>query len=86
MSVEKRLIDQTFRSHCNPTKHHIARLLSVCYPALGWYVPKKRKIWMPEDWRTQYFDAAALGLAYFASEVDAKAVQQFLSEAVSLPT
>jgi hypothetical protein len=32
----------------------------------------------------QYFDAAALGLAYFASEVDANAVQQFLSEAVSL--
>lgn len=86
VSIEKRLIDETFRGHCKPTKHHITQLLSVCYPALGWYVPPKRKIWEPEDRRMQYFDAAALGLAYFASEVDANAVQQFLSEAVSLPT
>jgi hypothetical protein len=83
VSVEKHLIDQTFRGHCKPTKHQIAQLLSARYPALGWYVPPKRKIWMPEDRRMQYFDAAALGLAYFASEVDAKAVQQFLSEAGS---
>ncbi|MHB1954042.1 MAG: hypothetical protein ACYCOU_09875, partial [Sulfobacillus sp.] len=58
-------------------------LLSACYPALRWYVPRKRKIWMPEDRRMQYFDAAAVGLAYFASEKDAEVVQQFLSEAVS---
>jgi hypothetical protein len=46
-------------------------------------VPRKRKPWMPEDRRTQYFDAAATGLAYFASEGDAKAVQQFLTDAES---
>ena len=82
VSIEKRFIDQTFQGHCKPTKYQIALLLSACYPALRWYTPRKRKIWMPEDRRMQYFDAAALGLAYFASEVDAKAVQQFLSEAM----
>ena len=83
VSIEKRLIDQTFRRHCKPTKHQIALLLSACYPALRWYVPKKRKIWMPEDRRMQYFDAASLGLTYFASKQDTEAIQQFLSEAAS---
>lgn len=84
MSIEKRLIDQTFRGHCKPTKYQIALLLSACYPALRWYTPQKRKIWMPEDRRMQYFDAAALGLTYFASKGDAEVIQQFLSEAMSL--
>jgi hypothetical protein len=83
VSIEKRLIDQTFRPHCKPTKYQIARLLSGCFPALEWYMPSKRKIWMPEDRRMQYFDAAALGLAYFASVGDAEAIQQFLSEVIS---
>jgi hypothetical protein len=38
---------------------------------------------MPEDRRMQYFDATALGLAYFASEGDAAVIQQLLSEAAS---
>ncbi|MGB8478012.1 MAG: hypothetical protein WCE63_04120 [Acidobacteriaceae bacterium] len=83
VSIEKRLIDQTFRRHCKPTKYQIALLLSACFSALRWYVPQKRKIWMPEDRRMQYFDAAALGLTYFATQQDAETVQQFLSEAVS---
>lgn len=81
VSVEKHLIDQTFRRHCKPTKHQIALLLSACFPALKWYLPSERKIWMPEDRRMQYFDAAALGLVYFASEGDAEVIQQFLSDA-----
>src|ERR1035441_767322 len=60
VSIEKRLIDQTFQGPCKPTKYQIALLLSACYPALRWYTPRKRKIWMPEDRRMQYFDAAAL--------------------------
>lgn len=83
VSIEKRLIDQTFRPHCKPTKYQIALLLSACFSSLRWYVPEKRKIWMPEDRRMQYFDAAALGLTYFASQQDAETVQQFLSEVIS---
>jgi hypothetical protein len=84
VSIEKRLIDQTFRPHCKPTKYQIARLLSVCFPALRWYMPSVRKIWMSEDRRMQYFDAVALGLAHFASEKGAQSVQRFLSETASL--
>jgi hypothetical protein len=83
VSVRKRRIDETFRRHCKPTKYQIALLLSACFPTLRWYMPRKRKIWMPEDRRMQYFDATALGLAYFTSEGDAEAIQLFLSEAAS---
>lgn len=82
-STEKRFIDQTFRQHCKPTKYQVALLLSAGFTALQWYMPRKRKIWMPEDRRMQYFDAAALGLAYFASVGAAEAIQLFLSEAAS---
>jgi hypothetical protein len=83
VSVEKRFLDQIFRPHCKPTKHQIALLLSAYFPALKWYMPSKRKIWMPEDRRMQYFDAAALGLAYFASLADSEAVQKSLAESAS---
>jgi hypothetical protein len=84
VSIEKRFIDQTFRQHCKPTKRQIALLLSAGFPALKWYLPNERKIWMPEDRRMQYFDAAALGMAYFASEGDVEPIQQFLSDAAFL--
>jgi len=79
--VEKHLIGETFRRHGKPTKYNIALLLATCFPALAWYVPRKRKPWMPEDRRMQYFDAAAAGMAYFASVGNAEVVQQLLSEA-----
>jgi hypothetical protein len=81
--IDKQLINETFQPHCKPTKHKIAVLLAACYPALTWYVPRKRKPWMPEDRRMQYFDAAATGLAYFTSNGDAEIIQQLLSDAVS---
>ena len=83
VSLEKQLIDQTFRRHCKPTKAPIAQLLSACFPVLQWYVPRERKIWMPEDRKMQYFDATALGMTYFATSGDAEAVQQLLSETAS---
>jgi hypothetical protein len=83
VSIEKRCIDQTFRRHCKPTKDQIALLLSAGFTALQWYLPRKRQIWMPEDRRMQYFDAAALGLAYFASIGANESVQSLLSEAAS---
>ena len=82
-SIEKRAIGDTFRQHCKPTKYRIALLLAACFPALTWYVPRERKPWKPEDRRMHYFDAAATGIAYFASEGTAEAVQKFLSEAES---
>jgi hypothetical protein len=79
--IDKRNIDATFRDHCKPTKHRIAVLLAACFQVLAWYVPRERKPWTPEDRRMQYFDAAAAGLAYFASEGNAETVRELLSEA-----
>ena len=81
--IGRPLIEKTFRRHCKPTKYRIAVLLAGCFPSLTWYLPRQRKIYTPEDRRMQYFDAAAVGLAYFAATGDAEALQQFLSKAES---
>jgi hypothetical protein len=81
--IAKRHIDETFRRHCKPTKRRISLILAACFQALTWYVPRERKPWKPEDRRMHYFDAAAVGMAYFASEGDAEVVEQLLSEAES---
>ena len=81
--IGKRQLAETFGRHCKTTKYRIAVLLASGFPALTWYLPSRRKIYNPEDRRMQYFDAAAAGLAYFAANGDAVAVQQFLSKAES---
>jgi hypothetical protein len=81
VSIDKGLVKRTFRGHGKPTKYNIALLLAACFPALTWYVPRKRKPWKPEDRRMHYFDAAAMGMAYFASQGDAEVVEQLLVEA-----
>ena len=83
VSISEQLVSEIFRQHCKPTKHNIAVLLAASFPALAWYVPRKRKAWMPEDRRMQYFDAAATGVAYFASVGDAESIKNLLSEAES---
>ena len=83
VSIDKRFIEKTFWHEAKLTKHETALLLAACFPVLTWYVPRKRKPWMPEDRRMQYFDATATGLAYFASNGDAEVVQQLLSDAES---
>jgi hypothetical protein len=81
VSITQRQIAVTFQPHCKPTKQQIAVLLAACFQALTWYVPRERKAWKPEDRRMHYFDAAAVGMAYFASKVNAEVVHQLLSEA-----
>jgi len=81
--IEKRLIDETFRRESKLTKYKVALVLAACFSTLTWYVPCKRKPWMPEDRRMQYFDAAAAGVAYFAIEKGAEAIKQFLFKAES---
>ena len=49
---------------CN--KHEIAAALAQQFPILASKLPPKRKCWQSEDYRTSIFDAAALGVAYFA--------------------
>jgi len=50
------------------TKYAIARALAERFPELRWALPPKRKPWQSEDYRMSIFDAAALGVAYFACQ------------------
>ena len=48
------------------TKYEIARAIAIQIPAFAHRMPRLRKVWMSEDPRQSLFDAAALGLTYFA--------------------
>jgi hypothetical protein len=41
--------------------------LAQRFPELAAKLPPKRKIWQSEDYRMSIFDAASLGVAYFAA-------------------
>lgn len=51
------------------TKYEIAKAIATQIPAFAHRVPPLRKIWMSEDPRQSLFDAAALGLTYFARHI-----------------
>jgi len=59
------------RAFPQPTqnKHQMAQAVADHFPLLSSYVPPKRKPWKGEHYRTSVFEAAALGLTYFASRV-----------------
>ena len=48
------------------TKYEIAQAIAIQMPAFAHRIPRFRKPWMSEDPRQSLFDAAALGLTYFA--------------------
>lgn len=51
------------------TKYEIAMAIATQIPAFAHRVPRVRKPWMSEDPRQSLFDAAALGLTYFARSI-----------------
>ena len=53
-------------------KQEIAEAIAIQIPAFAHRVPKKRKLWTSEDPRQSMFDAAALGLTYYAHETRRK--------------
>src|SRR5450631_652508 len=48
------------------TKYEIAKAIATQIPAFAHRIPRFRKPWMSEDPRQSLFDAAALGLTYYA--------------------
>ncbi|MEF8699268.1 MAG: hypothetical protein V5B33_08065 [Candidatus Accumulibacter sp. UW20] len=48
------------------TKYEIAKAIATQIPAFAHRLPRVRKLWMSEDPRQSLFDAAALGLTYYA--------------------
>ncbi len=50
------------------TKYEIAKTIAREMPELAHRLPRRRKIWMSEDPRQSLFDAAALGVAFYAGK------------------
>jgi hypothetical protein len=48
------------------TRHDLAVMISGMIPAIARRLPPKRNIWLPQDPRQALFDAAALGLTFYA--------------------
>ncbi len=51
------------------TKYEIAKAVATQIPAFAHRIPRFRKPWMSEDPRQSLFDAAALGLTFFAQHI-----------------
>ena len=63
------VIKQCFAPVGATTKHEIAKAIAMQIPAFAHRIPRERKPWMSEDSRQSLFDAAALGLTYYAHGV-----------------
>jgi hypothetical protein len=48
------------------TKYEIAARIATLFPELAWKLPPMRKFYENEHYNTSIFDAASLGLTYFA--------------------
>jgi Holliday junction resolvasome RuvABC endonuclease subunit len=62
----KDAIRKTFGSVGAVTKHEIAQAIARQIPAFSIRLPRVRKPWMSQDSRQGLFDAAALGICYYA--------------------
>lgn len=62
----KKEVKTCFASVGAGTKYEIAKAIATQIPAFAHRIPRFRKPWMSEDPRQSLFDAAALGLTYFA--------------------
>ena len=63
---KRRAASKPFGGEERLTKHQIATALAERFAELRPILPPKRKPWQSEDYRMSIFDAAALGVAYFA--------------------
>jgi hypothetical protein len=63
--ISRRDVDRAFVGF-ETNKYEVASALTQQFPALASRLPPRRKCWQSEDYRMGIFDAAALGVAYFA--------------------
>jgi len=59
-------VRECFESVGASTKYEIAKVIALQIPVLAHRLPRYRKAWMSEDPRQSLFDAAALGVTYYA--------------------
>lgn len=62
-------VKECFASVGAGTKYEIAKAIATQIPAFAYRIPRFRKPWMSEDPRQSLFDAAALGLTYYAQHI-----------------
>jgi hypothetical protein len=71
---QKQISRETVRQHFaylgKPTKAAIAAAIAKYVPALERFLPPPRKAWMSEHARMGIFDAAALALTFFETNVE----------------
>lgn len=65
-SYPKRVVRATFARVGASTKYEIAQAIARSIPAFSIRLPRVRKPWMSQDSRQSLFDAAALGITYYA--------------------
>jgi len=75
MLVTVRLVDESklrdfFSRETRVNKHDIAEMVADRFPELSWRLPPRRKPWQSEPMRQSIFDAASLGVFYFAQQAD----------------
>jgi Holliday junction resolvasome RuvABC endonuclease subunit len=62
-------VKKVFRAFHAGTKHEIAHAVAQQLPDLASWLPRFRKPWMSEGYQMAIFDAAALALTYFNSQL-----------------
>lgn len=60
------IVFSVFKEGSPKTRHDLAVMIAGIVPAIARRLPPKRKPWLPMDARQALFDAAALGLAFYA--------------------
>jgi hypothetical protein len=66
--VEESSIRDFFSASARKNKHDVGQAIVSRYPELAWKLPPKRKPWQTEPVRQLIFDAASLGVFYFAQQ------------------
>jgi Holliday junction resolvasome RuvABC endonuclease subunit len=67
LRFSQQAVRECFASVGAKTKYEIAKAIAQEIPAFTHRLPKLRKIWMSEDPRQSLFDAAALGMVFYAT-------------------
>lgn len=78
--IAERILKNHFAGFNCRNKFQIAALLGTWFPEMARLVPRARECYEPEPWVMAYFDAMALGVAYF-SVMDDTPDEQILSSA-----
>lgn len=66
--IESSSLHRFFSREAKVNKHEVAMMVADRFPELSWRVPSARKPWQTEPRRQSIFDAASLGLFFYAQK------------------